>query len=101
MATHDHTARTRPFVPGDQAFPGPPDAHRPAYSPTAPSLRLSTLDDVALALYSLAVLHVEDQWHRATQDGHHPAELMTFPLPRCFGWAWSWQSSASRATPGN
>jgi hypothetical protein len=85
MATHDHTARARPTFSLGKALSDPSDAYPLVSSPPAHSLRPSTLDDVALALYSLAVLCIEDERHRRAQARPIPVgEPLTWPLPPLF-----------------
>jgi hypothetical protein len=64
-------------------FADPPAAEPPACH-QAHSLRLSTLDDVALAHYALAQLWFEDERYRVAQARHCAAEPMTWPLPPLF-----------------
>jgi hypothetical protein len=85
MAVHDHTAPARLSLHslGDP-FTASPAAGLPAHRPQAPSLRLSTLDDVALALYCLEQLRIEDERYRTAQARHSSAKPMTWPLPPRF-----------------
>jgi hypothetical protein len=85
MAVHDHTAPARPFFPptGD-AFSHSPAADSTARCSQAPSLRLSTLDDVALALYALAQMCRDDERCRTAKAGQSTATPMARPLPPLF-----------------
>jgi hypothetical protein len=85
MAVHDHTAPARLSFPslGDP-FAASPAADPPTHGPQAHSLRLSTLDDVALALHCLAQLCVEDERHRIAKAGSCSAKPMAWPLPPVF-----------------
>ena len=85
MAIRDHTAPARLSVPLGKAFSDPSGADPQASASPTHSLRLSTLDDVALALYSLAVMCIEDERCRSAQATVVPtAEPATFPLPPLF-----------------
>lgn len=82
MAVHDHTARAHlSFSASGDMFTVTFAADSPARRSTAQSLRLSTLDDVALALYSLAVLCIEDERCRTAQVRHLLSEPTLWPLP--------------------
>ncbi|MFC4525513.1 hypothetical protein ISN76_04595 [Dyella halodurans] len=85
MAVHDHTAPARlSFSSLGDPFTASPAADPPAHGPQAYSLRLSTLDDVALAHYALAQLWFEDERYRVARARHNSAEPMTWPLPPLF-----------------
>jgi hypothetical protein len=85
MAVRDHTARARlSFSASGDPLTDPPAAELSAHRSNASSLRLSTLDDVALALYSLAVLCSEDDRFQSAQARRIPAELTVWPLPPLF-----------------
>ncbi|QNK01499.1 hypothetical protein [Dyella telluris] len=66
MANVDHTARLCPALPVGHASRASPAADPPAAYHTSPSLRLSTLDDVAFALRALTLLCQEDERLRHT-----------------------------------
>ena len=82
MATYDHKARPCLSVPSGHAPRVPPAADPPAGSFTPSSLRLSTLDDVAFALYALTQLSLEDQ--RLHHVVRHPDVPPRVPLPPRF-----------------
>ncbi|SDJ82339.1 hypothetical protein SAMN04487785_10430 [Dyella jiangningensis] len=82
MATNDHKARSCPFVSPGQRPRVLPTAGSPATCLSAASLRLSTLDDVALALYALAQLCQEDERHRLAN--RQPGVPSQVPLPPLF-----------------
>jgi hypothetical protein len=67
---------------------GDPFTASPAAGPQAfrhaHSLRLSTLDDVALAHYALAQLWLEDERYRAAKAGRSSVKPMAWPLPPLF-----------------
>jgi len=86
MAVRDHTARARlSFSASGNPLTDPPAAELSAQCPSTSSLRLSTLDDVALALYSLAVLCNEDERCREAQARQaSTAEPTMWPLPPLF-----------------
>jgi hypothetical protein len=65
-----------PFAASPDA--GPPACHQ------AHSLRLSTLDDVALAHYALAQLWFEDERYRVATARCSSTKPMTWPLPPLF-----------------
>jgi len=83
MAVHDHTAPARPSRPTDDTFTARSTAGSPA-SGSTPSLRLSTLDDIALAHYALAQLWFEDERFRVAREMHIHAEPMAQPLAPLF-----------------
>ncbi len=83
MAVHDHTARARPSRPPDDTFTAPFATDSPA-SCSAHSLRLSTLDDIALAHYALAQLWFENERFRVAREKHIHAEPMAWPLAPLF-----------------
>jgi hypothetical protein len=83
MAVHDHTAPARPSRPTDDTFTARSAADSSA-SDSAHSLRLSTLDDIALAHYALAQLWFEDERFRVAREKHIHAEPMAWPLPPLF-----------------
>ncbi len=82
MANSDHKARSCRFVPARQRPRVSPTAGPPATCPSTASLRLSTLDDVALALYALAQLCQEDE--RQRDAGQHAGLSPPAPLPPLF-----------------
>ena len=82
MANYDHKARPCLSVPLGHAPRVPPAADPPAGGFTSSSLRLSTLDDVALALYALAQLRLEDERYR--DAARHPDASARVPLPPSF-----------------
>ncbi|MHA6204787.1 hypothetical protein ACXU4B_10210 [Dyella soli] len=83
MAVHDHTAPARPSYPTDDAFTAGSAADRPTSGP-AHSMRLSTLDDIALAHHALAQLWLEDERFRVARERHIHAEPMAWPLTPMF-----------------
>jgi hypothetical protein len=85
MAVHDHTAPARPsFLSLGDPFCHSPAADPLAHGPQAHSLRLSTLDDIALAHYALSRLWFEDEQYRKAKAKHPGAEPLTWPLPTLF-----------------
>lgn len=70
MAVRDDTARARLPVSADDTPHDPPDADPRATCPMAHALRLSTLDDVALALYALG--RVRDDVERSRTEPVRP-----------------------------
>jgi len=85
MAIRDHKARAHPSVSEGIALSDPFDAYLPASPTQAHSLRVSTLDDVALALYALVVLDNDDERCRRTQAYVLPeVEPLARPLPPLF-----------------
>ncbi|QNK02788.1 hypothetical protein [Dyella telluris] len=81
MATRDHKARARLSVSVGDAHSDSTSAGPPASCFMPPSLRLSTLDDVALALYALAQLSLEDERQRSPT--RHSGVVLQ-PLPPLF-----------------
>jgi len=84
MAVHDHTAPARPSFPhlGDP-FSRSRAANATAHAPThAP--RICTFDDVALALYALTNLCIEDDRRLAAQARQTIAGPAPRPLPPRF-----------------
>ena len=81
MANVDHKARACLSVPSGNAPRVSPCADPPASHAPPASLRLSTLDDVALALYALAQLCLEDERSHAAR---HPDVPPLVPLPPRF-----------------
>ena len=85
MAIHDHTARARlSFSSSGDTLTAPPATESSVSCAMAPSLRLSHLDDVALALYALAALCIEDESCRKAQARQITAEPALWPLPPLF-----------------
>ena len=85
MAVHDHTAPAHLSFPtlGDP-FGNSSAADPLADAPQAHSLRLSTLDDVALALHCLVQLCLEDERYGMARARHSSAEPIARPLPPRF-----------------
>ena len=85
MAVHDHTAPARlSFLSSGDPLADLLAANRMANNPQALPLRRATLDDVALALYALAQMWVEDEQYRAARARHGTAKPMAWPLPPLF-----------------
>jgi hypothetical protein len=85
MAVHDHTAPAHlSFSSLGDPFADSLAAGLPAHRPQAHSLRLSTLDDVALALHCLAQLCIEDERYRTAWATHCTTKPMAWPLPPLF-----------------
>ncbi|QNK02142.1 hypothetical protein [Dyella telluris] len=82
MATVDHTARLCLSIPMGNASRASPAADPPAHDHTSPSLRLSTLDDVAFALHALELLCRDDE--RLRHAGRHPDMPPLLPLATYF-----------------
>jgi hypothetical protein len=80
MAIRDHTARTRPFVPPDGTLavsPGDPSSSGAVWPET---LRLSTLDDIALAVFALTRLRYDSERYRKAQAWGLPVKPVEWPL---------------------
>ncbi|WP_109125153.1 hypothetical protein [Dyella sp. C11] len=84
MAVHDHTARARLSFPAGDALNATPNADPTAHRPSPYSLRLSTLDDIALAHYALSQLWLEDEKCRTALAKKIATETPAWPLPPLF-----------------
>jgi hypothetical protein len=82
MATSDHKARACLSIPSGNASRVSPSADPPVSHRSPASLRLSTLDDVALALYALAQLCLEDE--RSRHVARHSDVPPLLPLAPLF-----------------
>jgi len=82
MANDDHKARACPAVLSGNASSVSPFADPPVSRGSPVSLRLSTLDDVTLALYALAQLCLEDE--RSRRAARHPDVPPLLPLSPLF-----------------